>query len=207
MGRLLLVLALLGLLAGCSTISTFVHTTSVLEDAGYDDVAINLHTDGRSERLDVSYEGVDDAAEPSRARSAALILWEELELYFDEVVFFVHGSASYENGTLRFDRTELIGMFGPRPSDVQERHLDKEFVKVGKAFAISAAVGLALLVGIGVIVAVTLRRRRRRRGWAAPSGYDPTNPWSPPAHLVAGPPPRYDVVPGDPNDPWAAPPR
>ncbi len=205
--RLLVAVALLLALAACSTIGTLVHTTSVLENAGYDDVNISLISTDGIEQLDVRYQGIDDAVEEQRSRAAARIVWEELELYFDHLVFYVSGSAQYENARLGYTRAQLTGLFGPRPAGLDERHFEKEFVKVGKTVVISAAAGLALVVGIGVVIAVMLSRRRRRPGYAGAPGYDPTNPWSPPAYPVSSYPPRTDAVPGDPNDPWAAPPR
>ncbi|HVF20647.1 MAG TPA: hypothetical protein VNA14_10435 [Mycobacteriales bacterium] len=211
--RALLVVALLLVATtACSSLGSLVGTTSQLEKAGYDDVSIHLATTPAGERVDLSYQGVDDSVEFQRAKDAALIVWTELEIAFDAIAFFVDGSSLYAEGELTFSRPELIGFFGPRPAGISERRLEDEFVS-GAKNAVRVVAGLfAGLVGVGIVAVLLVRRSRRNRPAASAYGYDPSNPFAPPQPGTAGswsPGPVVPAAPppGDPNDPWAPPPR
>lgn len=213
-GAALLLVLLLAATIGCSSVGSLIRTTSQLESAGYDEVSIDFVTTAAGERIDVSYRGVDDSVEFQRAKDAALIVWTELEMAFDAIAFFVDGSSMYAAGELTFSRPELAGFFGPRPAGLVERRIEDEF-RGGVKNAVRVAAGLfAGLVGVALVTVVLVRRSHRNRPvTASPYGYDPGNPFAPPQPGAAGGWSSAPVMPtalpppGDPNDPWAPPPR
>lgn len=200
--RLLTLLGIALLLAGCGLVGGLAETQRALEREGYDGVSIDIEQHNTTTSLRVRYTS---RAETREARvqeitDVAETVWTTAPLRFDELQV----QASVPTGTTdatasTFTRAQLVEQFGDRPATLQENDVED----VGRSVLRWLAVGgLLFLAGVATLIAVLVRGRRRRT--AALSG-----PWGqvPPAWPAPpGSPPSPPSPPPSPDDPWRGPP-
>lgn len=188
-GLLAVALAVILALSACATVRSVARVTQLLQEKGYDDVALEMTSANGVRQVQVSYAGAGDGddGEQRRATAAAELIWRELEVYFDELVFFVSGT-SYDDGRLGYSRAGLTGLFGPRPPGLDERDVGAALSSAARTTTRVAAVTAVVLLVAILVVVLLVRRRRGRRALAvgldldfAPApAFDPADPWAPP---------------------------
>lgn len=203
-----LVLAVLAVLAGCSTVRAFTDLTSELESAGFTSTQVNvaggdpvaLTVRANAPSGDTTDEGHDAAAE---------IVWDTFPRRFAEARISIDG----DDRTVT--RAQMQDRYGDRPAELDDGgELSDDINRVGVGVLVALLAGGVLVVAIvGLVVLLVVRSRRRRAG-SRPGLYGPPGsemtpaPWAPrpvdaPADPPTGSPPRPASSP--PSGPTAPP--
>jgi hypothetical protein len=211
--RVLVLVAVAILLAGCELATGTVRTATQLQEAGIRNP--NLHYDGGVATLEY-----DANPNPLEARSeqdrAAAVIWRNLPFRIDRIT--VIGNADGFPSRRDYPRAQLEQLLGPRPAN-----LDRSVTDIARrATLIAVAVALVLLVVIVVVIVLVVRAVRRRptpqpagawapggapQPWGQPGWGQPPPP--PPGQQPWGPPPPPGQPwgpPPPPGQPWAPPP-
>jgi hypothetical protein len=178
---ILLVLASLVALGGCSAVSALFNTENALRNAGYQSVGVNTSFSGSDSTVNVS---VTVQAPPSQSTTVdvAHIVWQNFHERFDVLHITVHGTGSSVAQDYTFDQVQA--MFGPRNPAWNKTSVRSAYTDVG----LEILVGVVVLALIVVTIVVLTTRRNRRRAFA---GWPGAPPWSP-----QGPPPWSPQGPG-----------
>lgn len=207
---LLLVLAV----AGCASLAAEAQTGSALDEAGYQNVSINV-TSGSGEPsggvISVSYSRGPSGNEQADVRRAEKIVWDTYPARFGELaIALVSGGcagpvcSSSSNVVADETYSQLGAMFGPRPPNLK---LASKPSSLGVPIWAVVLCAVVVVGGIAtaIVLPLTLGRRRKRRpqvqpgwpGWSPGPGGPPYPYWS------AGPaqPPAPNGAPQPPSMP------
>jgi hypothetical protein len=190
-GRWLVVaVALTVAVAGCSALSTVLHTQDALNDAGYKSAHVSSTFSGDVSTVKASVT-VDSVPTVSDADNVAHVVWKSFHERFDHLHVTVHGSGPSAEQQYTFD--QLQSMFGARNPAWNRTTVRSAYRAVGVEIVIGLVV-LALLVVLIVVLATRGRRRKRAMAWpyggpGPPYGGPPSPPFGrPPGPPYGGPP-------------------
>ena len=162
-------LLLLLVVSGCSFLSGIRPTASSLQDAGYQDVGVNISTGSGAPAngaIDVSYGRGPTGNDQQDARHAEQIVWDSLRYRFGGLAIVktsggCTGPVCVSSSDVLDSVTyaQLAARFGPRPPGLDA---------TSAAHAISVPrwapeAGLAVLLIVTVAVAALVMRSRKRR--------------------------------------------
>jgi hypothetical protein len=201
------------LLTGCGAVRAVRRTQDALAAAGIRDPHVGFDSVNGRDTVTVTYRPSSIEGIQAESLRAAEVIWRVAPVRFDQVRTIARGGPTYE-----YERSALALEFGPRDAELDKDPADLINVRglVLGGVAVLLVGGLAIVL----IIVLVVRSRRSRTpvmagGWSAPppgSGWPQAPPpgsgWPPPppgAGWQQPPPPPS--APGDPNDPWAAPPR
>jgi hypothetical protein len=211
--RVLAVLAVAVLLAGCDLATGAVRTTTRLQEAGIRNPNLHYNRGVATLEYDADPNPLEARAEQDRA---AAIIWRNLPFRIDRITVTSDGGAFPSRRD--YPRALLEQELGPRPAD-----LDRSVSDIARrATLIVVAVALVLLALIVVVILLVVRAVRSRPtpqpagawpqggapqpwgqpGWGQPpppGGPPPGQPWGPPP--PAGPPPWGQAPPQQPAPP------
>lgn len=184
--RAVLVLLVLAV-AGCAALAAAGHADNALQNAGYQDVGVNVGT-GTGAPADglitVSYSGGPSGNEQRDARGAEKIVWDTYTGRFGALVIVkTSGGCAGPVCATRSDEIasatygQLATAFGPRPKSLEKPGNSGQFPVPGWAIALTA--GLVVLVIAAVVIALVLVLRRKGNRPPGPPG---PQPWQPPPY-------------------------
>jgi hypothetical protein len=199
---LVLAVALTVAVAGCSALSTLLHTQNALTNAGYKSAHVSSSFSGDVSTVKASVT-VDSVPTTSDANDVAKVVWQSFHERFDYLEVTVHGSGSTVQQEYTFEQLQTA--FGARNPAWNRTTVRSAYHAVGVEIVIGLVV-LALLVVL-IVVLVTRGRRRKRAvaGWPYGAPYGPGGPYVP----GGAPGPPYGAPPPPPHSgppSWAPPP-
>ncbi|WP_129785844.1 hypothetical protein [Promicromonospora panici] len=166
-GWLVVAIALLGILAGCSSYSELAQIRSELIALGFDDAGVHVrHFEGtkRSEdRVEVVLVG-DPMDDDAAREGAATLIWNELPVRFDTLLI------EYQDEVTVASYAELEAQLGPRSAGMDDQSIIALLgAEIGAFFAALGTILVVAMVPISVLVRRSRRRRRRenREPWAS----------------------------------------
>lgn len=190
---IVLIVASLVALGGCSAVSTLFDTENALRDAGYQSVSVHASFSGSVSTIDVSVK-VYAFPTTGTASDVAGIVWQKFHERFDYLHVTVHGDGSTLSQTYTFDQVQQL--FGPRNPSWNRTSVKSAYTDVFLEVVVGV-VALGLII-VGIVLLTTRRRRRQRAaGWAGGPGWVPYGPGPGPY----GPGPYASGGPGGPYAP------
>lgn len=182
----LLVLALA--VAGCAALSAALRTNSALQDAGYQNVSVNVATGSSlpvGGRVSVSYTSGPAGSDQRDAQRAEKIVWDTFTGRFGALAIVKQSGgcagpfcATRSNKVASATYAQLAARFGPRPHG-----LDKAGAAVpGWAVVFGLGLAFAVIAAAAIVLTLILKRKRSR-----PPGPPPWQPGPP------GPPAGWNV--------------
>lgn len=215
----LLLIASVGLLAGCSAFNSLVNTDQALRDSGYQSVKVSPKPTTNSLSVEVTVSAVPSDA---NVKDVGGVVWRTFHERFDYLDITVHGTG--QELTRRLTFSQMVEAYGQRNPSWNSTSVKSGTLRIG------LIVIVAVLVVVGIIVAlIVVARRRSRRGrppWPGPGAGYPGGPYpggpypggqypggqypggqypGGPPPWPYGPPPAYPPQP-PPQDPPQAPP-
>ncbi|HXH58078.1 hypothetical protein [Iamia sp.] len=184
-----LVLVVLAVLAGCSTVRAFTDLSSELESAGFTSTQVNV-SGGDPVALTVRAGAPSGDTTDEGHDAAAEIVWDTFPRRFAEARITIDGDGR------TVTRAQMQERYGDRPAkldDGGELSDDINRVGIGVLVALLGG-GVLVVVVVGLVVLLVVRSRRRAAG-SRPGAYGPPGsemtpaPWAPrPGDAPAGPP-------------------
>jgi hypothetical protein len=168
-----LVVAVLLLLVGCTTIRGLIDTEQALDRAGFTDVDVNFSTEKGFDRVDVDLRPPprELADADADAREAATVVWTTFPLRFDLLRLKLLRPG--EPDVVTYTYSELEEILGPRPAGLDDKELGDDVVRAGLGIALVLAIGgFLFLVAVVLAIVLGLRASRRRKAVVPP-------PWPP----------------------------
>jgi hypothetical protein len=163
-------------LAGCAALGAALSTSAALQQAGYQNVGVNIETGpGQgSGTVQVSYSRGPSGAEQADALHAEHIVWDSLHYHFALLVIVkVSGGcagpvcASKSSTIAEATYTDLADRFGPRPRGLDTASAGSAGGLPGWAIAVAVAIAVAFMAGAAVVLVMIVRHGSSRR--AVPS--------------------------------------
>ena len=201
---LVLATTMLLLASGCGTVRAFVDLDKELKDQGFRHVSVNVDSSSGGDTLRIDADPPPGESVQAAAREAARVVWTMFPRRFESLLLHIGGVS------VRFDRTQLTQMFGPRPAGLDDKALGDDIRRLGVGFLIALAAGLVLCVGLIVVVVLLVRRSSKRKRaqqppWGGGPGYGyPQPPYGAPPY--GAPPPYGQQWPPQQQPPQQAPP-
>jgi hypothetical protein len=159
-------------LAGCAALGAALSTSAHLQQAGYQNVGVNIETGSAqgAGTVQVSYSRGPTGAGQADALHAEHIVWDTLRYHFALLVIVrkAGGCAgpvcvSQSNVLAEDTYSELADKFGPRPRSLGTTSSGNPFNVPGWAIAIAIAIVLALMAGAVVVLVLIVRHSRSQR--------------------------------------------
>jgi hypothetical protein len=167
-------------LAGCAALGAAISTSADLQQAGYQNVGVNIETGSGqgAGTVQVSYSRGPTGAGQADALRAEHIVWDTLRYHFAVLVIVRKSGGcagpvcvSKSNVLAEATYSELADKFGPRPRGLGTTNAGNPFNVPGWAIAIAIAIVVVLMAGAAVVLVLIVRHGNSRR---AVSPHPPT---------------------------------
>jgi hypothetical protein len=177
------VIGLVLLLVGCTTVRGLIDTENALRRAGYTDVDLGFDSANGFDQITLTVRpeltgdlpsGSDadiEADADAEAERAARVVWTSFGLRFDLLRVKLLGPHDGYSNTYTY--SEMREIFGARPAGMDDKELGDDVVRTGVGIAIVLVVGGLLFTGAVVVAIVFGVRSSRRRKSVTPPPWPP----------------------------------